>query len=73
MRPIAVVATILGVLLVGVAALYLLMPPGALPSFLPGYQPGVIMGHHTKNGMRALMLALAFFTFAWFQKSPRKR
>ena len=72
MKPVAVFAIVMGVVLLGVAALYFVMAPGSLPSFLPGYEQGVTVGPHTKHGIGALVLALAFFTLAWFQNAPKK-
>ena len=44
------VLTLLGVVLLVVAAVYFLVPADQLPSFLPGYEPGVARVH-AKHGI----------------------
>ena len=70
-RPLVFVAAIVGVLLLVIAAVYFVQPASSLPSFFPGFEPGQA-AHHTKHGIGAGLLALAFFAFAWFQSKPRK-
>lgn len=63
---------IVGILLVVVAIVYFAEPAGSLPSFFPGHEAGS-SHHHFKHGIAALVLALACFTFAWFQSGPEKK
>jgi hypothetical protein len=52
------VLTLLGVVLLVVAAVYFLMPAGQLPAFFPGYAAGD--AHvHTKHGIVAGVAGLA--------------
>jgi hypothetical protein len=46
------IVSLLGVVLLVVAAVYFLMPADQLPSFLPGYEAGVTHVH-TKHGIVA--------------------
>jgi len=72
MKPLAVLAFLVGLLFVALAVLYWSVPPGSLPSVLPGYQPGVAVGHHVKHAIGALALALALFAFGWFRSGPKR-
>ena len=72
MKPLALVAILLGVICLGLTALYWVTAPGSLPPFLPGYEQGVTAGHHTKHAIGALVIGLAFFALAWFQSAPKK-
>ena len=64
-------ATILGIGLLLLTALYWLEPAGSLPAFVPGFEPGSTRIHF-KHGLGTLILALATFAFAWFQSGPKK-
>jgi hypothetical protein len=66
-RPL--ITWLLGVLFLVVAAMYWLVPVGSLPSFFPGFKAG---SDHIadKHAIGALIIALAFFTFAWLQIRP---
>jgi hypothetical protein len=66
--PIAIIA---GIVLLAIAAVYLIEPAGSLPSFFPGHEAGS-SHHHVKHGLLAIILALACFVFAWFQSGPTK-
>jgi hypothetical protein len=46
------IVTVLGVVLLVVAAVYFLMPADQLPSFFPGHETGVTR-MHTKHGVVA--------------------
>ena len=46
------IVTLLGVVLLVIAAVYFLMPADQLPTFLPGYEAGV-KHVHTKHGIVA--------------------
>ena len=64
-------ATILGIALLVLTAVYWLEPAGALPAYLPGFEPGSTRIHF-KHGLGTLILALAMFAFAWFRSGPKK-
>lgn len=64
-------ATVLGVGLLVLTAVYWLEPAGSLPSYVPGFEPGSIHIHF-KHGLGTLILALGLFAFAWFQGGPKK-
>jgi hypothetical protein len=51
------ILTLLGVVLLVVAAVYFLMPADQLPSFFPGYEAGV-KHVHTKHGIVAGVIGL---------------
>jgi cytochrome c biogenesis protein CcdA len=73
-RGLAMLAGILGVLLLILAVIYFITPASSLPSFLPGYDPTLAKAH-LKHGVGALLLAGAVFAFVWFQsgkKSPKQ-
>jgi hypothetical protein len=72
MKPLAVVALILGVVFLGLTAMYWLTPAGSLPSFLPGYDTTNAAIHHHKHAVGAFVVALVLFAFAWFQSKPAK-
>lgn len=74
LRKFVVPAVLLGVLLIVVAVIYFVQPAHSLPSFFPGHVSATdaeAAHHHTKHGIAALVLALACFTFAWFQTGPK--
>ncbi len=51
------IASLLGVVLLVVAAVYFLVPADQLPSFFPGYEAGVTHVH-TKHGIIAGVVGL---------------
>ncbi len=61
---------IIGLVFVGVAAVYWLTPADGLPSFLPGFQAASDHVHIT-HALGSLIVALALFAVAiiWFQLS----
>jgi hypothetical protein len=66
-RPALIVpAVILGIVLLVVAAIYLVDTASSLPSFFPGHQAGSAH-HHVKHGIAAGLLGVACLVFAWFQ------
>jgi hypothetical protein len=60
------VAIVLGLALLAIAAVYFLMPAGALPGFFPGFEAGSDRVH-TKHGLVSLAAAAAMFGFAWWR------
>ena len=71
-RPLPLVAGLLGVAFLAVAALYWLVPAGDLPSFLPGFEAGGDRAH-LKHAVGSLVIALILFAFAWFQNRREPR
>jgi 1,4-dihydroxy-2-naphthoate octaprenyltransferase len=64
-RLLAILAIILGLVLIVVAIVYWAEPASSLPSFFPGHQAGS-GHHHTKHGIAAFLVGLACLVFAWF-------
>jgi hypothetical protein len=71
-RPLPLLAGLLGVVFLALAAMYWLTPAGSLPSFLPGFEAGSVHVHH-KHALGSIIVALALFAFAWFQREPQRR
>lgn len=59
------IATLLGVVLLVVAAVYFLMPADQLPSFFPGHEAGVTR-MHTKHGIVAGVAGLVLLAAGWW-------
>ena len=59
------IATLLGVVLLIVAAVYFLMPADQLPSFFPGHEAGVTR-MHTKHGIVAGIAGLVLLAAGWW-------
>jgi len=72
MKPLVILAVILGIVFVALAGFYWVTPAGSLPSFFPGYDTATPAIHHHKHAIGALVVALALFAFAWFQSKPPK-
>ena len=66
----AIIATILGIILVLLAAMYWLTPAGSLPSFMPGFIAGSATIHF-KHGLLALILGICAFIYAWFASAKK--
>jgi hypothetical protein len=64
-------AAILGVVCLGLSALYFFTPAGSLPGFMPGFEAGV-KAVHVKHAIGSLVLGLALFAFAWFRSGPKR-
>jgi hypothetical protein len=66
------IAIVLGLVFAAVAVVYLVIPAGALPNFLPGFEAG--SAHvHVKHGVAAFVIAIALFCVAWFvTRSPAR-
>ena len=71
MKPLALVAIVLGVVFLALTVYYFVTPAGSLAAFMPGYEAGAT-GHHTKHAVAALVVALVLFALAWFQSKPQK-
>ena len=70
-RSIVIVSVFIGILLVLLAIYYWITPAGSLPSFMPGYEPGVT-GVHVKHGVASFIVGLGIFAFAWFKSGKKK-
>ena len=64
-------AGVFGLVLVGVAVIYWILPAGSLPSFFPGFQTGSAVIHF-KHGLASFILAFGLFAFVWFQTGDKK-
>ncbi len=71
MRPLPLIAGLIGLVFLALAVYYWLTPATDLPAFLPGYEAGLDKIHY-KHGLGSLILALALFAFAWFQSAPER-
>ncbi len=71
-RLLAILALVLGVVLIVIAVIYWVEPASSLPSFFPGHQAGS-SHHHVKHGIAAFLVGLACFAFAWFQTGPKRK
>jgi hypothetical protein len=60
------VAVVVGLIVLGLAALYWLTPAGELPAFLPGFRAGAT-DVHVKHALGALVIGLAALALAWFR------
>jgi hypothetical protein len=69
-RALAVLATVVGIVLIVIAVIYWIEPARSLPSFFPGHEAGS-SHHHVKHGIAAFLLGLACLVFAWFQTGQR--
>jgi len=70
-RPVIVIATVLGILLIALAIYYWVEPAKSLASFVPGHQAGS-NHHHFKHGLASFLVGVALLVFAWFQSAPRR-
>ena len=59
------VLSLLGVVLLIVAAVYFVMPADQLPGFLPGHEAGVTRVH-AKHGIVAAVAGLALLAAGWW-------
>ncbi len=66
MRPVPLIAGLLGVVFLVLAGVYFIEPAGSLPSFLPGFEAGSDRVHMT-HGIGSLVVAIVLFAVAWFQ------
>jgi len=70
-RLLAIIALILGVVLIVIAIVYWAEPAKSLPSFFPGHTAGS-NHHHVKHGIAAFLLGVACLVFAWFNTGEKK-
>ncbi len=63
-------AVFLGIVFLVLSFVYFTKPAQMLPSYLPGYQAGLVKTHY-KHGIAALIVALGAFSFAWFQSGKK--
>lgn len=61
----AILAIIVGIVLIAIAIVYWAEPARSLPSFFPGHEAGS-SHHHTKHGIAAFLVGVACLVFAWF-------
>ncbi len=66
----AILAIVVGIVLIAIAIVYWAEPAKSLPSFFPGHQAGS-SHHHTKHGIAAFLVGVACLVFAWFNTGPR--
>jgi hypothetical protein len=75
MKPLVLVAGILGLVFLVVAIVYAVTPAGSLPGFFPGHATDAASAagavKHYKHAIGAIIVALVLFAFAWFQSKPR--
>jgi UDP-N-acetylmuramyl pentapeptide phosphotransferase/UDP-N-acetylglucosamine-1-phosphate transferase len=70
-RVLAIIAAVLGLLLIVVAIVYWVEPAKSLPGFFPGHEAGS-NHHHVKHGIAAFVVGLACLAFAWFNTGPKR-
>ena len=71
-RALAILAVVLGIVLIVIGIVYFAEPAKSLPGFFPGQQAGSTH-HHVKHGIAAFLVGLACLAFAWFNTGPKKR
>ena len=59
------IVTVLGVILIVVAAVYFLVPADALPTFFPGHETG-LMRIRAKHGMLSGALGIVLLALSWW-------
>jgi ammonia channel protein AmtB len=70
-RPVIVIATVAGIILIALAIYYWVEPAKSLASWLPGHEAGS-NHHHFKHGLASFLVGVALLIFAWFQSNPRR-
>jgi len=70
-RTLAVLAVVVGTVLIVIGIVYWALPARSLPSFFPGHQAGS-NHHHVKHGIAAFLLGVACLVFAWFRTGPKR-
>jgi hypothetical protein len=64
-KPLSLVATLVGILLVVLAIVYWTVPAQSLPAFLPGYEAGAA-AVHVKHGIASAVVGVVLIAFGWF-------
>ena len=64
-RLLAILAIVVGIVLIAIAIVYWAEPAHSLPSFFPGHQSGS-NHHHVKHGIASFLVGVACLVFAWF-------
>ena len=59
------ICTVLGLVLLVIAAMYFLMTADALPSFLPGHETGLTRMHY-KHGIVSGVIGIVLLAAGWF-------
>ena len=72
-RLVALVAALVGILLLVVGVIYLVENEHQIPSFFPGHVSHPASHHDVKHAIAAILLVLACLAFAWFRTGPRDR
>ena len=70
-RLLAILAIVVGIVLIVIAFVYWLEPARSLPGFFPGHEAGS-NHHHVKHGIAAFLVGVACFVFAWFATGPKR-
>ncbi len=70
MRPLTVVAIVVGIAFLVLAFVYAATEARALPQLLPGYDAARTTPH-VKHAIASAVLALGCFVVAWFSTGPR--
>jgi len=70
-RLLAILAIVVGIVLIVIAFVYWLEPARSLPGFFPGHEAGSDH-HHVKHGIAAFLVGVACFVFAWFATGPKR-
>jgi len=71
-KPVPLIAGLLGVVSLALAAVYWLVSAGRLPTFMPGFEAGVNTVH-VRHALGSLIVALVLFAVAWFSGRPRRQ
>jgi uncharacterized membrane-anchored protein YitT (DUF2179 family) len=69
-KGLVILWVVLGVACIMVAFVYWTTPASLLPAFMPGHAAGSL-AIHTKHGIAAFVVGLAFFVLAWFMSGKR--
>jgi hypothetical protein len=70
-RALALIAAIVGIVLIIIAIVYWAEPAKSLPSFFPGHTAGS-NHHHIKHGIASLLVGLACLAYAWFNTGEKR-
>jgi hypothetical protein len=70
-RLLALLAAVVGVVLIVIGIVYFVEPASSLPGFFPGHAAGS-SHHHVKHGIAAVLVGVACLVFAWFRTGPRR-